>query len=495
MCRSWFKYEPQRRSKLEQNVVADRSDTKMLRGLVRNETSVKRLFLAGLLLSIIPFLILTFFTHPAYDDYCWACHVLQRGYVATQKTLYDTFIGRYFSTALVTSSPLTFGSFAGYKAVTLLTIVLTFVSIYCFADAFLESNTALIDKLIAATFLTALFGNQTPDVTEAFFWVTGNIVYQLGGILTLFFFALVIRSADKSKGVGFLSFLLSCLLIAAIVGTNETSMLVLALLVFAITIKSWMAKSDRRWRWLVFSLVTIGCALIVIVAPGNAVRSAFFPNRRRFFFSLGMSLGQEVRFLLTWLSNVPFVLATILFIPIAARRSPKIVPLRRLRIHPAISSLLLIMIVFLGLFPPYWGMGMLGQHRTVNTVYFLFLIGWFVNVIIWVNYLRERHKLTIESLPKYVYIIGVPLLLFGLLSTNNTRTAIADLVSLRAYRYDVEMKKRYAQFGQCAREGHAEDCRRLTISDLPTSITSPYFEEDTDCERKFWNLRAPSESK
>ena len=467
----------------------------MLRELVRNETAVKKLFLVGLLVSILPFLILTFFTHPAYDDYCWALLVLQRGYIASQTQLYYTYIGRYFSTALVTAGPLTFGSFAGYKVVTLLTVVLTFVSGYCFVAAFLRPSAALIDKLIAASFLTALFSNQAPNVPEAYFWVTGDIVYQLGGILTLFFFALVIRSSDQSKGIKFLASLLGCFLIAAIVGTNEASLLVLTLLVLTITIKSWTEKNNDRWRWLGFSLVTILCALIVIVAPGNAVRSTFYPNRRRFFFSLGMSLGQEGRFLLTWFSNVPFILATILFIPIAARWSPKIVPLRHLRIHPAISAFLLLMIIFLGLFPPYWGMGMMGQHRTVNTVYFVFIFGWFVNLISWVDYLGERHKLTVENLPRYVYLIGLPLLVLNLLSTNNTRTAIADLVSRRAYHYDVEVKKRYARFEQCAREGRAQDCQRSTISDLPTSITNPYFESDPDCERQFWTIMVSPESK
>ncbi len=467
----------------------------MLRDFVQKEIAVKKLFLIGLVLSILPFLILTAFTHPAYDDYCWASRVLERGYFVTQKLLYDTYIGRYSSTALVTSAPLTFGSFVGNKIVTLFTVILTFVSIYCFVDAFLKSSLTRLDKLIAASFFTAVFSNQAPDITEAYFWVTGDLVYQLGGILTLFFFALVIRCADAPKGVKLVRTVVGCLLIAAIVGTNETSLLVLSLLVFTITIKSWTEKSDERWRWLLFSLVTIGCALIVILAPGNAVRSLYYPNRRRFFYSFQMSVAQEVRFLLTWLSGVPMVLGTILFIPIASRLSPKIALIRSRRIHPGITTFLLLMILFIGLFPPYWGTGTMGQHRTVNTVYLIFLIGWFINLIIWVDYLRERHKLELETLPRYVYVIGLPLLLLSLFPTNNTRTAIADLISGRAYRFDVAVKQRYAQFEQCAREGHVQSCERNRIEDLPTTITNPYFEDESACERRFWALRLSLQAK
>src|SRR6266508_4531405 len=110
----------------------------MLRALTQDENAVKKFVLVGLLAALVPFLILTFFTHPAYDDYCWVLLVKQRGYWATQKHLYNVFIGRYFSTSLITFTPLNFGSFVGYKAVTLLTIVLTFVSIYCLVDAFLR---------------------------------------------------------------------------------------------------------------------------------------------------------------------------------------------------------------------------------------------------------------------------------------------------------------------------------------------------------------------
>lgn len=466
----------------------------MIGGLARNETALKRLLILALLLSIAPFLILTLFSHPAFDDYTWAVLVLKDGFVHTQKFLYNTYVGRYFSTAVVSVGPLTFGSFAGYKAVGMLVIFLTALSIFCLVDALLKSSVGLVDKLLATSFLAALFSNQMPDVTEAYFWVTAAVVYQLPGILTLIFFALVINSSEKSKGVKvFLSFL-SCLLIVAIVGSNETSMVVFALLVFVITIKAWIDKSDERRRWLVFSIVTTICSLIVILAPGNAGRSSYYPNRQRFFFSLGMSLLQEGRFLFMWLSNAAFALGTIFFIPVAAELLNKAVRLKHLRIHPLVSSLLLLTLVFLGFFPAYWSTGSMGQHRTVNTVYFLFLMGWFINIVIWVAYLKEKHGLTVPGLPKYVYAIGLPVLLSSLFLFNNTSTAIGDLVHRRAYRYDMETRKRDARFEQCAREGHIKDCPRQTIVDLPTTITNPYFETDFENERLFWVVRTGSSS-
>lgn len=465
----------------------------MLDYLTRNHDQVKRLLLLALLLSVVPFLLLTIFSHPAHDDFNFAIRVFKNGFIATQRDFYLGWTGRYFATAISSLTPLTFGGFVAYKAVGSLAILLTFVSILSLVDAWAKSNVARIDKLIAAAFLTALFSNQTPDVTEAYFWMTGASYYTLGCILTLFFFATATKTSDKSPGFNVISSVASCLLIIAIVGSNETLMVILLLAVLPITIKKWIDKKADRRMWVIYTAIAITCAAVVIAAPGNAVRGGYFPGKHRFFFSLGMSLLQESRFLLTWLFNPAFIMGTIFFIPVAGELSEKTKILRQVRVHPLLISLWLLIMVFAGFFPAYWSTGLLGQHRTVNEVWLFFMIGWFVNILIWVNYLKQERGLRpFPSLPKYAYIIGVPLLLFSLFSLNNTRAAIADLVSLRAYHYDIAVKQRYAQFEQCGRAGHIESCPASTISDLPTTITNPYFETEFGYEKQFWLLRTAS---
>ncbi len=472
----------------------------MLDRLTLDKFALKKLSLLVLLLSILPFLVLTFFCHPAYDDFCNTAQALKMGIIERQVFIYNNFDGRFFAVAISNVNPLKFGSFAGYKAVSLLIILLTFLSIFAFVSALLKSNFSRIDKLIAASLLMALFCNQMPEVTEIFYFMTGAIVYQIPSILTLFFFALAIRSSEKSKRVKLFGTILSCLLIAAIVGCNETSMLILAILIFSITINLWLEKSEQRWTWLVFSLVTIVFGAVVILAPGNAARASNFPGRHRFFYSLRMALTQglaldehlDPSFLLIWCSNFAFMLGTLFFIPVAAKLSDKVPALKEMRIHPLISSLLLLLVVFLGFFPAYWSTGKMGQHRTVTTVYFFFLIGWFINIMIWVSYLKRKGGFKDARLPNYVYVVGVPLLLGTLLFTHNTKVAIADLVRGRAYRYDQAVNKRYAQFEQCARAGNVDNCAVERIPDLPTTITNSYYEVEMDCEKRFWKIQAQS---
>src|SRR5207253_9684394 len=127
--------------------------------------------------------VLTFFCHPAYDDFCNTARALKMGIIESQVFVYNNFDGRFFAVAISNLNPLKFGNFAGYKAVSLLIILLTFLSIFAFLSALLKSNFSRIDKLIAASFLMALFCNQMPEVTEIYYFMTGALAYLLPNIL------------------------------------------------------------------------------------------------------------------------------------------------------------------------------------------------------------------------------------------------------------------------------------------------------------------------
>jgi hypothetical protein len=231
------------------------------------------------------------------------------------------------------------------------------------------------------------------------------------------------------------------------------------------------------------------CAAVVIIAPGNAVRGSHFPERHRLFFSLGQSLIEASRYLVKWLVNPAFVLSTILYIPVADRFSDRTELLKRhFYSHPFTSLLLLLIMIFLGFFAPLWSMGLVGPERTMNQVYFLFLLGWFINISVWVGYLKEKHGLEIPGLPVYVYLICLPLIALALLVSNNTKAAIKDLVSGRAFHYDQVMRERRTQFEQCARAG-ITNCPVKKYDDLPETTSNPYFEIVFRCDEQYWKMR------
>jgi hypothetical protein len=455
-----------------------------------NQAVWKRAFLFSLLLSLLPFLVLTLFSNPSYDDYCHAAKTLELGFVNTQKSFYNTWNGRYFSMALLSLSPVISGSFTGYKIFALIIILLTFFSLFFFISVVLLPGAARVDRLIAASLIAALYSNQMPDITEGYYWMPATVCYQLANILTLIFFVLVIRDDERGQPARGLLLSFAFFLIVAITGSSEPSMIILLLLLALITTKAFSIRSSTRRIWLAFLTVAVVCAIVVIAAPGNAVRGGHFPERHRLFFSLGQALIEAARYSVKWLVNPAFVLSTILYVPLAYRFSDRSVLLKRhFYIHPLTSLILLLMIVYLGFFAPLWSMGLVGPERTMNQVYFFFLLGWYINISVWVGYFKEKHALEISSLPIYVYLICLPLIPLALLFSNNTRTAMKDLFSGSAYRYDQSVKERRTQFEQCARAG-VSNCPVKKYLDLPETTSNPYFEIVFRCDEQYWKMRA-----
>jgi hypothetical protein len=444
----------------------------------------------ALMLCTAPFLVITLFVNPMADDYCrHAAETLQYGVWGAVRQMYLFWNGKYFSTIVLALHPLAFGSFLAYKLVALAIILLAFTSIYFLTSVLLKREATAIEKLIAASFLTALFSNQMPELTEGYYWMPGSITYMLGGILTIFFFGAVVKLFENVGNKRRLWFLSCCLLVVAIVGSSETMMTIFFLLMLSITIKTFISRDNSRWVWLSFLLMTTLCTVAVAISPGNAIRSSRFAGNHRLFYSLLFSSAQEARFLLAWLSNPALILGTLLFIPVAYRLSEKNGLLKNhFNFHPFAALLLLLGVVFLGFFPAYWNTGQLGQHRSVNLVFFLFLVGWFLNLAMWVSYLRRKFDWAVASLPVYVYVICLLLIPLGLLATNNTRETIGDLASGRAYRYDMQMKQRYLQIEQCLKTGQ-NPCTISRLTELPTAITSAYIDTELSCDEQYWKVR------
>ncbi|MHC2992461.1 hypothetical protein OB13_13020, partial [Pontibacter sp. HJ8] len=74
------------------------------------------LLLIGIgLYSLLPFLLLTLYIHPTADDFSFAIRDTSLDFLTAQLVYYLNWSGRYFGTAIVRLSPLTFDSMVVYK--------------------------------------------------------------------------------------------------------------------------------------------------------------------------------------------------------------------------------------------------------------------------------------------------------------------------------------------------------------------------------------------
>ena len=149
------------------------------------------------------------------------------------------------------------------------------------------------------------------------------------------------------------------------------------------------------------------------------------------------------------------------------------------------SLLLIPAVIFIGAFPAYWGTGILGQHRTMNVSYLLFLIIWFVNLTVCFNYLSQRNfairykfLLNLNQTKEIVLISGLILSLFF---TGNSYKVLSDILSGRAQNFDIQMDGRYKII-----KNSKDTVFIRTISQPPESI----FVSDVSTDTNDWVNRS-----
>lgn len=228
----------------------------------------------GLLLALAPFLLLTAFNQPFFDDFRDAYWTRQHGMAGVQSWLYMTWTGRYTSTVFMTwLNPLTYGWLGGVKPITAGLFVAQWLSIahlvralFCSALRVACSWTA---AFWAAGLLLALFCNAAPAPFSFLYWFCGAVAYQVPLMGLLNFTALALRVGWGQPARPWRTAAWACgWLVLALVGNELT--LVQALPVLAV-LGGFLpaAARPKLWLWLaVGALATIPA----VVAPGNWAR-------------------------------------------------------------------------------------------------------------------------------------------------------------------------------------------------------------------------------
>jgi hypothetical protein len=139
-------------------------------------------------------------------------------------------------------------------------------------------------------------------------------------------------------------------------------------------------------------------------------------------------------------------------------------------------------VIFLSAFPAYWSTGILGQHRTVNSAYFFFLVLWFMNLTVWVNFLMDK-KITANVsnfAERYFSVLFIVMVLFSFI-TGNGYVAVGDLLSGRTKNFDRQIEQRYEKL-QMARQHPDKACLLDSLQNKPASL----FVLDISADENDW---------
>lgn len=430
------------------------------------------IFLLVAFLSL--FIYASFFVHPIADDFA---------YLSTSRIeTYSEFLyNQYFVWSGGRYSSNTFWYFNPYKyGLNFYQLASIAVTLSLFIGHFLLITSLIKDVKKPLLFnisllLTALTLYNLPNIAEGIYWYTGAITYTFASSLTLVFFACVIfylRRKYLLKRVIHLTILVALSIV--IIGFNEVLSLFIILVLFIASIISWYNKIFNYRLLFVLLVITTVCFIIILISPGSANRADVFENNKELINSIAMASIQTLRFLAHFIS-VPLLIVSFLYIGVHRKISEtNIIFKQTFYVSRWVSLFLLVFIIFIATFLPYYATGILGQHRTVNLAYIFFIPLWFINLSCWINYWRIR---TLELSPSLK--IGLVILFFlGLFFTSNGYDLLNDIAYKKLNQFDKQMKQRY----QLIEEHKKDSTIRLefpAIENPPKTIFVLDIQEDS----------------
>jgi len=376
-----------------------------------------------IILCLLPFVLIAFFVYPSLDDL--SIPLIIREYGTSRIDLFTSLMqnwnGRYTSNLLAVVSPLTFGSFLGYRLALMMQIPALYFALYYFLKCLLQSSdlqNSNFHMLSAALLLIYL--NLLPDITETIYWLSGAKVYTWALIAQLLVAGLMISSAER-QSIG--KTLLIAFLIFILCGFNEIALAINLLLAIGFVLLPIFQNVFQRFNHtgsllatkkanincpdnhesestpapsrssnitltstffsyhrLLPSLVVVIAAIIVLTSPGNEGRLWHFPEGGQLGTSLIIATVSTAKLFGVILQSIPLLLFGFFLFPHlkADHFHPVIRPF--VFWNPAMVAAFTLLFIFGAFIVPAWAMGINPPMRVYNflALYVIFIIFWFL---------------------------------------------------------------------------------------------------------------------
>ncbi|HOZ39365.1 MAG TPA: DUF6056 family protein [Flavobacteriales bacterium] len=437
-----------------------------------------------MVLGFARFVVLGVYMHPYADDWSYAYTAFDLPLLERLFQEYVGWNGRVASNLLVLRGPLVLGLDDGLVLYRCLPAVWIVGMVTAWVALFRALQPLGVQRqwgLPAALGFTTLWLNTLPDLTEGLYWYTGTVTYTLPQILLVHLAAVSIRLRYDTHAQGQARwYLLAALLGVWIMWSNEVHLALVLMGTVAFVIDHKRKCRDIPVPLSILMLLYISAAMITFLAPGNAARAAQFTAGGDVLFTLWMTVLQTGRFLLSWVLSPAITLATIVVLALLRRseRAP-MVPWRWYTV-----AFVIFLAVAMCMVLPYWATGMLGQHRTVNVGWSVFLPLWVILVMaIEQQVLRPgRYRLPTSRRAIIAPVIGLVLAL--LVGGNDGRVA-SDLLMGAAAANDRAWTMRY----RAIEDAHVQRVTDIRFDRQPgTAVALKVLELNTDPEH--WTNRS-----
>lgn len=412
------------------------------------------LFLA-FIITITPFLYLAQYNHPSADDFCYSSKASYLGFWPTQVDHWLTWSGRYMATAILSIFPIDIGNLFAYRIFPVILFISFGISIFIFLKSlFPKASNYDICAIGFVIFFLYIF--KAPNITEAFYWLSSSVTYQVASILSLFLFALILNLLrEKSLTNKILLISGGSLIGIVIVGLNEVSLIYLCITLFLWIVIRFYFKRKPDWGFIIIVIITLGAAVISISAPGNYKRmSTILVEQFNLSYSISQSIQHSFWIIKSWL---PWLILIVLifwesFKRIAIQAGQKFPQVKISWWLIVFSVISLFGLVAIGYFPTFWSQGWKPPTRTINVILLIFIMGSLGVILMVLNLLMKGGK-NLKRMPLLIKMAAVFLFIFYIsFSINNLKSAFKDILYGIAKEFDHEMEARYSILDNCEEE-------------------------------------------
>jgi hypothetical protein len=302
------------------------------------------------------------------DDYCTTGKLIKLGFWESQIFWYTTWTGRYAFSFLVSLFGLT-----GNKIVpilpTIYIILFYFSTIFLFRAVFKQFTiqTPFVFQVFTAVFFVFITLFTLPNIGQDLYWMTGAATYFVPIILGFFLFGLLIQTTDRFSDKNPVSKLLLGFGIFGLAWFNSGFSEIASVL--QILILSWVIfyqrflRSHKQFKplWITALTGTLIGTMIVIFAPGNAIRQTTYPEHLNLIPLIYKTGLFSVKFTTTWfLKNFHFIwpaFLVLVFFSYAMNKNFFHLPdqtINKIKINTFFLVFGLLFLVFISFLPTTW---------------------------------------------------------------------------------------------------------------------------------------------
>lgn len=359
----------------------------------------------GLLLSIIPIIISSFYSHPFADDFGFSekvNHVVKNGgglfdiLSASFQQVKDTYLewqGTYAAVFVFSLQPAAFSEYI-YFLTTFVMLTALIASTLFFVNTIF--NILGYDKkagIIISCVILLLSIHFVVDKKEAFFWWNGSSYYTLFYSFSLLFFSILIKLYYAEKIIKKVILLILSLLLAAILGGGNysTALLTTVILAFVILLLIKHRKKISLYYVMIFLILITGF-VISMIAPGNSVRADALTGESP-IKAIIHSVFYAVVYIAKWTGLAQLAGFSVIgfFAYILTKNSKYKFQ------YPFIVFILSVLVFATQLTPPLYAMSSVGSGRQVNIYYYSYYILISFNIFYIIGWINQKNIVRIST--------------------------------------------------------------------------------------------------